>query len=231
MGALTAAEVVSEGQLLAGRDDMTTQALGYLNRWLDSVAASWPWPVLQTEAIGVPVSAGVAGLEFGNGQVVTPRVHKILDNIWVYNSEKTMRNRVRMRHQLSSPIDRVSPDTYTGIPQTARIFWDPDETWIIQLEPIPDKAYLLTVPYLFIPAKITDAGEKPWYMNDETMVVAVAYKVSEYHNGIDHPVTNGFQQRLAGLVANDRVKYGSIGGVNDILTLSAARFKQKDSSR
>lgn len=233
MAVLTRAEIVSEGQLLAGRDDVATQANAWLQRWLDSVAASWPWPQLQAEFVGMEIAAGQRGVGFGAGNPdggPTDRVLKILDNVWLYDSTRTFRRRIRIRHQLSNPIDIIGPTTYTGQPQSARIFSNTQQLgeWSLIFEPIPDKAYLLSIPYIALPAAMTADGDIPWYPNDETMVQAVAFKVSEYHNGKDHPVTNAFQADLAGLVANDRIRYGSVGGINDVLTLSAGKYRQRD---
>lgn len=226
MAALTRAEIVSEGQLLAGRDDMATEAAKWLQRWLDSVAASWPWPVLQTEYVGIALAQGATSLVLGNGSGgITERLLRILDNVWLYNSTKTFRQRLRIRHQLGAPTDRIMGDAHIGPPQTARLFKTSAYSWTLYFDPVPDKAYLLTIPAIILPAALTADSSVPWYENDETMVQAVAFKVSEYHNGKDSPVTAAFQQALAGLVANDRVRFGATTGVNDVLPLSSTVFK------
>lgn len=226
MAALTRAEIVSEGQLLAGRDDMATEAAKWLQRWLDSVAASWPWPVLQTEYVDIALAQGATSLTLGNGNGgITKRLIRILDNVWLYNSTKTFRQRLRIRHQLGTPTDRISSSSHIGPPQTARIFKSTYGVWTMYFDPVPDKAYLLTIPAIILPDAMTSDIDVPWYENDETMVQAVAFKVSEYHNGKDSPVTAAFQQALAGLVANDRVRFGATTGVNDVLPLSPHVFK------
>lgn len=227
MGRLTRDEIVSEGQLLAGRDDMATQANGWLQRWLDSVAASWPWPILQCEETGVPVAQGVQTIDFGAGSTVTAKVLKILDNIWVYSGDRTFRRRLRIRHQLSEPSDRVGSTNATGTPSNCRIFakgYSAGGKWTLYFDTIADKAYLLTVPYLILPPAISSGTDIPWYENDETMVQAVAFKVSEFHNGKDAPQTQAFQQMLAALIANDRIRYGAIHGVNDSMALDPTVF-------
>lgn len=227
MGQLTRDQIVSEGQLLAGRDDMATQANGWLQRWLDSVAASWPWPQLQDEQVGVALAQGAQSVDFGNGTTVTPKVQKILDNIWVYSSDRTFRRRIRIRHQLSDPGDRIGSTNATGTPSNCRIFqkaYNEWGKWTLHFDLIADKAYLLTVPYLVMPPAVVAGSETPWYPNDETMVQAVAFKVAEYHHGKDAPTTQAFQQMLAGLIANDRIRYGAIHGVNDTLALDPSVF-------
>lgn len=226
MAALTRADIISEGQLLAGRDDMSTEAAKWLQRWLDSVAASWPWPVLQDEFVGITLAQGATSLVLGAGSGgITERLIRILDNVWLYNSTKTFRQRLRIRHQLGVPSDRISSSDHIGPPQTARIFKTAHGEWTMYFDPTPDQAYLLTIPAIILPAAMTTDADIPWYENDETMVQAVAFKVSEYHNGKDSPVTAAFQQALAGLVANDRVRFGATTGVNDVLPLSPHVFK------
>ena len=244
MGGLTWQEVVDEGQLLAGRDDMATQGTLWLQLWLNSVAASWPWPLLQYELRGVPYNTSDGtGIVVGadpylhtglDNTTVGQGILKVLDSIYVYNAEKTLRQRVRIRHQLSSPVDSTSPSTFVGIPKSVRVFPKPGSrnAWVLNFEPAPDKNYLLTIPVIALPKAVNDVTtEVPWYPNDETMIVAVAFKVSEFHDGIDAPRTQGFQQRLAGLVAGDRTRYGSVPGTNDVLTLSPTVFRQRDSEQ
>lgn len=227
MGLLTANEIVSEGQLLAGRDDNATASLGWLQRWLTSVAASWPWPVLQAEAVGVSLAAGSTSLVVGGGSGgISERIHKVLDNVWVYNSGRTFRHRLRLRHQLSSPVDRIGPSDATGTPMSARLFTSTYGAWTLYFDPPPDADYLLTIPYIRIPNTIVGT-DVPWYPNDETMVQLVAFKNHEYWDGKDAPVTQAAQQALAGLVANDRIRYGSVSGVNDSMPLDPARFRPR----
>lgn len=227
MGLLTADDIVSEGQLLAGRDDNATASLRWLQRWLNSVAASWPWPVLQTEAVGVSLAAGSTSLVVGGGSGgISDRIHKILDNVWVYDSTRTFRRRLRIRHQLGVPSDRIGPADQTGTPVTARLFTSAAGVWTLYFDPTPDRAYLLTVPYIVIPGDV-QGTDVPWYPNDETMVQAVAFKNHEFFDGKDAPVTNAAQQALGGLVANDRIRYGSVSGVNDFFKLDPTVFRPR----
>jgi hypothetical protein len=230
MGRLTRGELISEGQLLAGRDDMATQAANWLQRWLDAVAASWPWPILHTEAVDIALTANATSLSVGAGSGgITDEILKIQDNVWMYDSTRTFRRRLRIRHQLSAPADRIGPTTNLGAPSSIRLFIDRTTLgkWVAYFEPTPDKAYMLSIPYLRVPAKLTLDADVPWFPNDETMVQAIAFKVSEFHNGKDHPVTQAFQQNLAGLIANDRIRFGAIVGVNDGMPLDPAVFRKR----
>lgn len=228
MAQLTRDQIVSEGQLLAGRDDNAVAGATWLQRWLDSVAASWPWPLLQDEITGVPLLTGATSLSLGNGTGgIAEKVLKILDNVWLYDSGRTLRRRIRIRHQLSSPSDRIGPVTNTGAPATARIFTRVAGTWVLYFDPTPNQDYLLTVPYIRLPAAMVLGTEVPWYPNDETMVQVVSFKTHEFYDGKDSPVTQAAQQTLASMVANDRTRYGATTGVNDYMMLDPAVFKPR----
>ncbi len=225
MAQLTRDQIVSEGQLLAGRDDNATASATWLQRWLDSVAASWPWPLLMTEATGIALGSGALSLVLGNGSGgITEKIQKITDNIWLYDSTRTFRKRLRVRHQLSVPSDRIGPTTNLGTPANVRAFNTSFGVWTLYFEPTPERDYLLTIPYITVPAALSSGSSVPWYPNDETMVQVVAFKNHEFYDGKDAPVTRAAQEQLASLVANDRVRYGAATGVNDYMILDPAVF-------
>lgn len=225
MGQLTRDQIVSEGQLLAGRDDNATASAAWLQRWLDSVASSWPWPVLQTEATAIAVTSGVASVTLGNGSGgITPKMLKVLDNIWLYDSTRTSRRRIRIRHQLSSPGDRIGATDNTGTPSNVRLFNSSFGVWVLYFDAIPDRAYLLTIPYLALPVALASGSEVPWYPNDETMVQWVAFKNREFYEGIESPACQAAQQNLAQMLSNDRMRHGQVTGVNDSMILDASVF-------
>lgn len=224
MGIMTRAEIIAEGLRTAMRpeDDYPTQATGWLQRWLNAVASSWPWPLLQTEATGLTVSSG--SLVVGNGSGgITERILRVLDNCWIYDSTNSLMQRVRIRTQLSKPQDRIVNNT-TGLPGEIRIFATSFGQWTLRFFPNPNTTYYLTMPYIFLPDDMTADSDVPWYPNDETMIQAVAFKAHEFADGKDHPQTIACQQQLAGLLSNDRLRYGSVNGINDVLALNPARF-------
>lgn len=228
MGRLTRTEIVSEGQLLAGRDDNATASARWLQRWLDSVAASWPWPALQAEAVGIALASGTTSLILGSATGgLTPAVQKLLDNVWIYDSTKTWRRRLRIRHQLSEPSDLTSLATAIGTPTGIRVFTPTFGKVTLTFDPTPDKDYLLTVPYIGWPTALSGDSDVPWYPNDETMVQVVAFKNHEFYDGKDAPVTRAAQEQLAALVAGDRTRFGSINGVNDSIGLDPTVFRPR----
>ena len=228
MGQLTRDQIVSEGQLLAGRDDNATASNAWLQRWLDSVAASWNWPTLHDEAIGIAVTSGTASVTVGGGSGgITPKIIKILDSMWLYNSTRTWRKRLRVRHFVGDPVDRIGATDNTGAPDAVRVKQTVFGTWILYFDRIPDQAYLMTIPYIVMPAAIATGSEVPWYPNDESMVQAVAFKNHEFYDGKDASTTQAAQQMLAGLVTNDRMRFGQVVGINDNLILDPTVFKTR----
>lgn len=225
MARLTRAQIVDEGQKLSGREDLATNANAWLQRWLDSVAASWPWPMLQREVLAIPVSAATLLLGNGNGGV-TEKIQRILDNVWLYDSAKTMRRQLRVKTFLSSPEDRITASLNTGIPSYFRLIETQHGAWTLYFDITPSTTYYLSVPYIALPVAMTSDSDVPWYPNDETMVQAVAFKVAEHSDGKDSEAAVGAQQLLASLVSNDRVRYGAANGVNDLLQLDPVRFRK-----
>lgn len=223
MGQNTRLQILTEGGLLGQRDNIAAQTAPWLQRWLDSVAASWAWPMLKTEAVGIACSTASVVLGGGSGGIST-KILKILDNIWLYDSNRTIQQRLRIRTQLTQPRDRISPTTYKGLPTQCRVFETSFGVWTLYFDPAPDRAYLMTLPYLQLPAALAADTDIPWYPNDETMVQAVAFKVHEFYDGKSDPLTIAAQQGLAQRVAEDRLRYGQVNGVNDLLQLNPARF-------
>ena len=225
MGSLTRTEIIAEGLRTAMRpdDDYPTLTAGWLQRWLDSVAASWPWPVLQTEAIDLDVSAASLVVGGASGGI-DDKILKILDNCWLYDSNRSVVQRLRIRGQLNTPRDRIVPSGSTGTPQEIRLFNTSFGVWTLRFFPNPDRQYYMTLPYIRLPVAMTQDADVPWYPNDETMIQAVAFKAHEHADGKDAPGTQTAQQQLAALVSNDHIRYGSAHGINDMLTLDPARF-------
>jgi hypothetical protein len=225
MGQMTRLQIVQEGLLLAQRpaDDYPTQVGGWLQRWLDSVAASWPWPMLQVEATGLVVSGPSLTVGGGSGGV-TAKILKVLDNLWLYDAPRTGLFRLRLRPQLNRPGDRLALSGQAGQPADVRVFERPFGTWTLHFNPNPDRTYYLSMSYIELPVPMTADSDVPWYPNDETMVQAVAFKASEFSDGKDASSTVAAQQMLASLLTNDRIRYGTVSGINDTLRLDPTRF-------
>jgi hypothetical protein len=228
MAQLTRLQLVTEGMLLGQRQDIAAQAAAWLQRWLDSVAASWPWPLLHQEAIGVPVAAGVQSISVGGAGSVgeTRKVLRIIDNMYWYTAAQPSPIPLPLVQQQSSPQDHITVPGNTGTPTRARLFNPVFGTWTIGLSPYPNQAILLSIPYIVLPAALASDSDVPWYPNDETMVQAIAFKTFEYFQGKDDDQTQAAQQLLASSIANDRIRYGSVDSINSLTRLNPSRFKR-----
>lgn len=226
MGNLTRLQIVQQGTLQAERDDADTLAAGWLQRWLNSVAAAVPWPMLTKEAIGVTVTTPSLTVGDGSGGV-TAKILRILDNTWIYPSGRTARAaRLRIRTQLTDPNDRVYPTT-TGVgkPDSARVFQESLGQWTMYFNNVPDQTYSLTLAHIIQGAQLSSDTDVPWYPNDETMIQAVAFSTHRYFDGKDAPETQAVQEDLAAMFASDKLRYGAVNGINDKLQLNPTRFR------
>lgn len=228
MGLLTQGEIVEAGTLQAGREEIFDLAQGWLQRWLNSRAAAFPWAELKKEATALSIS-GTSGTLFGNGNGgVTDYILRVLDNVWVYNTDanRTGRRRVRIRTQLTEPTDRIERTDATGTPYQARVFRESEGAWRLYWDPYPDRTYYVTLPYIKQPAQLAtdDEDAVPWYPHDETMVQAVAFACHRHYNGVDDPKTQAQGEILRAMASEDLLRYGSVNGINDRLQLNAARF-------
>lgn len=223
MAQMTRDQIVEAGQLEAGRDDSATLCNGWLQRWLDAVAASWQWPMNQHEANNITLNSQLLTVGAGNGGV-SEKIIRVLDNIWWYTADRRSWGRVRIRSNIGAPLERIGP-AITGSPESCRILSGPAfGVHSLSFSPTPDQPYRLSVPYLGLPAPIALGTEIPWYPNDETMITAVSFKIYEYYQGVEHPKTVAAQQKLAGLILNDRVRYGHGPGQADSLPLDVGVF-------
>lgn len=215
MGIKTRAEIVAEGMSTAGRDDLTTQANGWLQNWLNSVAASWDWAILRREST---VSLSSQQKDIGNGQGgISDRILRVVNEIWWYTTDQTSQGRVNVRDQNASPLDTIQPTTTIGSPASVRILKPSLGVARLNFEPTPDKTYNLFVPYQILGTQLSSDTDIPWYENDETMIQAVAFKTHEYADGKDAPTTQAAQQQLSMLLNNDKYRYGISAGQNDVL--------------
>ena len=214
MGLMTRSEIVLEGMRTAGRDDLGTLANTWLQNWLNAVAASWDWPILRREA---SVTLNAQTMDYGNGtNGVSDRILRVIDELWWYTTDRATRNRIKLRDQNASPFDKIQKTDIIGPPASARVLKAGFGVARLSFEPTPDQTYSLWLPYQHLPTQMTSDSDVPWYENDETMIQAVAYKTHEYSDGKDSPVTVAAQQTLAGLLSNDRYRYGNSAGQNDV---------------
>ena len=231
MGAKTFSTIVSEGMLLAGRDDLATEVGAWLKDWLRQTYLSWPWPFLHRSRSALSLASGAASLTVGGGNGgVTPKIQKVLDPIWVYTSTGGIRTRARIRHLTggNDPTmeERGQLSTWTGIPAAFRV--RPDTSyhgvWNLIPLPTPDRDYLLAFDYIELPDDPAD-GDYPLYPNDMTLVNAASVATLLYANGADDPGYADSLQLLARRTAEDRARFGNVPGINDAVGLDEGIFR------
>lgn len=236
MGTLTRTQVISEGLLLAGRDEYSTAAQGWLQRWLDSVAQSWDWPLLRKEYLGYaidPSLANSAGQQFGIGGTASTgpatRVLDIYDNVWLYKADGSVQQRVQLQRFTRQPKDKLAVDGQgKGMPNLLLAELDGFGKYRFFLTPEADRTdYLLSVPYKELPAALASDSDVPWFPVDEVLVQAVCFKALEYVDGKDADSTIAAQQTLAGLLSEARVRHAGQSPDGDRLMLDRAIFRHR----
>lgn len=233
MGQLTRLQIVTEGMRLAGNTAVGTQANIWLNAWLRSVYRSWTWPFLHRKTTGVALNAGVTSISFGAGSSIAEEVQHIFDPVKVYTADKRTLGIARIRQLMDGSLyqdeDLIdwSQAGNRALPYWMRI--RPDDTlwgkWTLLPYPVADNNYLLKIEYLIQPADISSDSTKPIYPNDETMVQAVKVDTLNYMHLFEPYALE--KQILNEMRTADKVKYGSVMGINDRLTLDQGVFRQR----
>lgn len=229
MGQLSAANLIATALNKAGDSRLTTPALTWLNAWLRSAYAAWPWPYLQRRIAGLALPAGTQSLSLGAGAGgVTLEIKRVLDPLWVYDSVYSTKLRARIRTYIAGDAFEDesinNPATNIGCPQQFKIRADTSlfGKWSLIPTPVPDKAYLLAVDYIIIPADIVTTTDVPTYPNDRTMIQAILCDALQYMK--DKAYLDELQV-LASMVIDDRVKFGEVAGTNDQTLLDPSVFR------
>jgi len=95
--------------------------------------------------------------------------------------------------------------------------------WTLKPSPIPDQTYRVMLMINVIPVDLAGDSTVPWYENDETMVWAVNTQAL-FHQDDERWTTA--EQKLAGMLREDYVKYGRPMG-NPVLQLSSKVFARR----
>lgn len=233
MGALTRAQIVQRGLLLASNTSLTLEANYGLNQWLRDEAMAWPYPGLFRRIEGVALATGARSLSFGAGAGgESLEVQRVRDPLWLYTADRTTRFRPRIRQLLGG--DSVSDETvnylpsFIGMPSQFKVRADTAlyGKWSLIPTPVPDKAYLLAIDYEVIPADVdvSSAGDstRPWFPSDRVMIQAVRAWAHGYKGD---EIEEQQVERLQQMTLNARGRLGSVEGTNDILQLDAWTFR------
>lgn len=234
MGALTAAQIISEGQLLAGRDDLSARALSWLNTFLRSQYLAWPWPFLFKRLKDVSLTAGTATLTLGAGSGgESLPIQQVRDPVKMRNSTYTLKSLARIRQLVDGqPVidpeyDEAlrDPNTTRGIPSVIRVRASNSTygEWTLYFTPIPDRDLLLTFDYIILPATITDTSSIPVYPNDETLIHRVYARTLRYAGDLEAAAMA--DEEVRNMTVNDRMKFGGTVGTGDILQVDPSVYR------
>ena len=231
MGQLTRAQIVDEGINLAGNSQLTTRANTWLNAWLRSQYAAWPWPFLHKRISGVALASASTSLLLGAGSNgVTAEIRRVLDPIQLYDSAYSLKGQLRIRpNNGANPLwdESSNNPSLTGLPSHIKVAQDTLwGRWKLYPWPIPQTNYLLAIDYLEAPADLSADASVPIYPNDRTMIQAVYTDALKYEQaGEDMTQYRAELEVLGRMVVDDRMKYGDVTGTNDQLGLDTNTFR------
>lgn len=232
MGSLTSTSIISQGMLLAGRDDLATPALGWLNSWLRSQYAAWPWPFLLKRLTNQALATGTTSYLFGAGSGGTSDwVHQVRDPIMLRTSDYGTRQMARVR-QLIGGMPEIDPEwdetlTDSTTQRAVPILFKVRATqvggqWELIPQRAPDRALLMTIDYQFLPADLA-AGGTPIYPNDDTLIQLIKAKTFEYTQRLKE--AQMAMEEVRAMTVNDRIKWGVVEGTNDQIQLDTKVFR------
>jgi hypothetical protein len=225
-------DIVLEGCLKAGDEGVRTRVHGYFNDWLGRQARSWPWPSL-TYPLQITAPAGSWLLQSTDGNIDLG-ISRILDECWLYTTDKKHRTRLRIRNaghmaDIEPPADAVGVPTFVGIIKRNSVVVppsDPVDLWGFAFDTHLDKDRLFVTSVCIIPEVLAPgATELPWYPEDDTCIQACMTEALLYKNGPDDPSYQSALEVLASMVQADRVRHGSSPSVNRTWELDRSVFR------
>ncbi len=229
MASLTLETILSEGGLMAGDSSLAaTRGLVDMKQWLRSQAAGFDWPQIKREKSAIALAEGIQTLTFGNGVGgVTEQIQKINDPMKLYASDYSANQVIRIvtdwgDGDLPDNV-RTNPATNRGAPGRARVRHSTtlDGSWDVIFDQAANKAYLIEMSYIIRPGDPA-TSDKPWYPNDLTLIHAAYVFVLKYKKD---PMYRDELNILVSKVGEDRLKYGSLPGINDVLFLDPKTFR------
>jgi hypothetical protein len=223
MASRTFDDIVNEGMLLAGRDDLAVRIGGLFNDWLQRMARSWPWPDL-TVINTASVPAGTFAFPLVPDNEAGSVYSRILDNNWLYRTDRSARQRLRII-QVTSDIPGFTAPAI-GIPTTVILYKDPDAVsgWSFIFNNTTDRAYSLLFSAVKVPARVSTV-EIPWYPEDDTCIQQVMTQTLLYSNGPEDGSYQAALEVLSQMVQRDRVVHGVTPSQNIVMQLNPGRFR------
>lgn len=226
MGALTRDEIVNEGQLRGGRDDLNTVLNVVLADWLDRAGRSWMWPQLTQRRSNIAVGAGVSSITIGNnvGGIVQ-RVTRLITQPWLYDSQRTTRTRLAFRSITDEPSDILDPVTTTGMPSLVTVETPNQDQLKLTFNVVTDKDYLLFLVTHELPARPTTGSAVPWYPEDETMLQLIEAETLRRENGVADPSYQAALANLTDMMSTDKTRHGQNQSSNALWELDKGVYR------
>ena len=224
MGVKTCEELIRRGVYLAGvtYKAADTKPLTDLKTWLRSVALGWPWPdIMGTEIVTLAAGDYRVGLGLGEDWATSRYLQRIDFPLMILYDENTLPDKVLQQGTGSMVQDEAYiPE---GIPDRAgyaRI--DNGGAIIIIFNRKLKTALTMQIGYQYDPAVDYELDDVPWYVNDDTMEYAIAWKAAEAKDGPTAANTLKLEEALSTKLRNDKIKIGII----DSFTLKMNRKPQ-----
>lgn len=231
MATRTFDDIVNEGMLKAGRDDLVDRIEGYFNDWLARQAKSWPWPTL-TQKIDFTVPAGTLQFQMVlTGFLSALRFSRVLDEVWLYRTDRSARQRLRIQQVDSAPVGTMDDNggLNVGLPTNAvlnrSLFSGTEPVFYANFGIRTDREYIMNAPCVVIPPRISDGTLHPWYPEDDTCIQACMYETLKFVNGEDDASTQACLSVLAEMVKADRVRHGVSISQNSVHGLAKGVFR------
>lgn len=213
MGVKLTSDILKEGMELAGVQYRSTdpRPLKWLKDWLRSVALGFPWPECDGfVAVNLPVNGYL--IEMGrsatyvNGKYIhriTFPLKQVFDSCVPNSINQETFDKALIAYPNNIPQGFPTEASYTRD-------WEEPGRIAIVFNRRPKEVLEIQINYQWDPAAALLVTDYPWYANDQTMIQAVAYWTSYYHDGPATPKTKKLEEDLAIMVMRDKVKFGII---------------------
>lgn len=227
MGYLTVAEILKQGTELAqvAYDSNDPKPLTWLKQWLRSVSLGFPWP--ETEAVvNATLSAGEYLVELGRSASVANGKFIIRVNFPIQQLYEDCAPNLIYQEAYNDSVILNPNNLSEGLPDKASYTrdWEEPGRVAIIFNKRAKEDYTLSIKFQWDPANALLITDYPWYPNDNTLIQALAWKTSYYHDGPDTKRTVVLADDLAGMLRDDKVKFGVI---NPPFTGLSRRFAGK----
>lgn len=237
MARLTYAEIRTTGGLEGGNDSVDSHIKTKMNAWLRKHYAQYPWPFLNRTAISATLASGATSMDVGAGNnAVTPQIVRVYGPIyWRDATSVTNRGKANISQLLNQDLNQIAAQYDSSITGSPLAFTYTEMQTAAGLKyvtivpyPRPDKAYLLTFMYQYLPDDLQDT-DVPLWPNEQTLIQCAKVQAIGYDNA-NTAWYKEESETLASMVAADRDAHGGNASFGDKLQLDPVNFGGNDDS-